>query len=109
MTSNEIRDEAIDESGANNIEASNGSGDGSSEANAVESACLDPSQNVQESSRKEADASVNASSNEAYKPMAIKKKHRRGSRRSRKKYKPYSKLTWEGEESCGGARQPESG
>lgn len=41
------------------------------------------------------DASVNTSMNEQYKPMAIKKKHRRGSRRSRKKYKPYSKLTWE--------------
>lgn len=38
---------------------------------------------------------VNTNINE-YKPMAIKKKHRRGSRRSKgRKYKPYSKLTWE--------------
>ena len=51
---------------------------------------------VQDSpSSKEADSSVNTSNNEQYKPMAIKKKHRRGSRRSKKKYKPYSKLTWE--------------
>ena len=41
------------------------------------------------------DGSVNTSMNEQYKPMAIRKKHRRGSRRSKKKYKPYSKLTWE--------------
>ena len=29
------------------------------------------------------------------KPMPIRKKHRRGSKRNRRKYKPYSKLTWE--------------
>lgn len=39
-------------------------------------------------------ASVNT--NNQHKPMPIKKKHRRGSRRSKgRKYKPYSKLTWE--------------
>lgn len=37
----------------------------------------------------------NTGNNEQYKPMPVKKKHRRGSRRSKKKYKPYSKLTWE--------------
>ncbi|XP_028405347.1 protein HEXIM-like [Dendronephthya gigantea] len=46
-------------------------------------------------SSNEAGSSVNTSNNGQYKPMAIKKKHRRGSRRSKKKYKPYSKLTWE--------------
>lgn len=29
------------------------------------------------------------------KPMRIQKKHRRGSRRNRKKYKPYTKMTWD--------------
>ncbi|XP_031568241.1 protein HEXIM-like [Actinia tenebrosa] len=29
------------------------------------------------------------------KPMRIQKKHRRGSRKNRKKYKPYSKMTWD--------------
>ena len=29
------------------------------------------------------------------KPMPIRKKHRRGSKRNRRKYKPYSKLSWE--------------
>lgn len=29
------------------------------------------------------------------KPMQIQKKHRRGSRRNRKKYKPYTKMTWD--------------
>ena len=43
----------------------------------------------------EAGSRVNTSDNGQYKPMAIKKKHRRGSRRSKKKYRPYSKLTWE--------------
>lgn len=51
--------------------------------------------NTVEGSASSKDASVNTSMNEQYKPMAIKKKHRRGSRRSRRKYKPYSKLTWE--------------
>lgn len=49
---------------------------------------------VDSPSNKESDTNVNTGSND-YKPMAIKKKHRRGSRRSKKKYKPYSKLTWE--------------
>ena len=32
---------------------------------------------------------------EAIKPVSIRKKHRRGSKRNRRKYKPYSKLSWE--------------
>lgn len=61
-----------------------------------ESKCTNTSKAVQDSpSSKVAESSVHKTNNEQYKPMAIKKKHRRGSRRSKKKYKPYSKLTWE--------------
>ncbi len=60
------------------------------------------------SSSKEVDSSANTSNNEQYKPMAVKKKHRRGSRRSKKKYKPYSKLTWEEKKAVERERQPKS-
>ncbi|XP_046851887.1 protein HEXIM1-like [Xenia sp. Carnegie-2017] len=46
-------------------------------------------------SNKVGDSGVNKSQEDECKPLPVKKKHRRGSRRSRKKFKPYSKLTWE--------------
>ena len=65
-------------------------------ANDGESECRSTSKAVADSPSSEVtDSSARTTNNEEYKPMAIKKKHRRGSRRSKKKYKPYSKLTWE--------------
>ena len=60
-----------------------------------ETECSNTLKIVQDSPSSKEPSVNNTSNNEQYKPMAIKKKHRRGSRRSKKKYKPYSKLTWE--------------
>lgn len=98
MTSNESCDVAMGVLDGKNNESSNSFDiNKTSESKDGERASENDVQTVFDSSgkAKETDSRVNTSNNEMYKPMGIKKKHRRGSRRSKKKYKPYSKLTWE--------------
>lgn len=99
MTSNESCEVAMAElDRKNNVYSNSSDINKTSEPKDGESASENAVKTVLDSSSgkaQETDSRVNTSNNEIYKPMAIKKKHRRGSRRSKKKYKPYSKLTWE--------------
>ena len=96
MTANMNSDVTMNELDISKEKMPSDSPDISNKTKDGETECTNTVKFVQESpSSKEADSSVNTSNTEYYKPMAIKKKHRRGSKRSKKKYKPYSKLTWE--------------
>lgn len=99
MSSNESCEVAMGElDGKNNVSFNSSDINKTSEPKDGESASENAVKTVLDSTSgkaQETDSRVNTSNNEIYKPMAIKKKHRRGSRRSKKKYKPYSKLTWE--------------